>query len=133
MQRQKSFGRRGGLQSGLQRTVAPSRPSVAPLDIKPPAASVVPAPDIRHAAQIAEAPSVDAEVEEWNRMRKARRRSFREPWRSVSIVAGIGFALSSWLLPDSVSDIMQLVTAGLTVASIAAGFGAFSRKSPRPQ
>lgn len=65
---------------------------------------------------------VDREIEEWKAARRLRRRSFREPWRSVSIAAAIGFGLSSWLLPDSVAGVAQLVTLGLSVASFAAGF-----------
>lgn len=65
---------------------------------------------------------VDREVEEWKAMRKLRKRSFREPWRSVSVVAAIGFGMGSWLLPDAVATIAQLVTTGLALASFAAGY-----------
>ena len=65
---------------------------------------------------------VDREVAEWNAMRKIRKRSFREPWRSVCIVATLGLAASSWLLPDSVANVAQLVTTGLAAASFFAGY-----------
>src|SRR5262249_32118905 len=65
---------------------------------------------------------VDAEVAEWNALRKAKRRSFREPWRTTSIVAGVGFGLSSWLLRDSVANITELVTGGLALAAFVVGF-----------
>ncbi len=64
---------------------------------------------------------VDAEIEQWNAVRKARKRSFREPWRTAAIVSTIGFGLSSWLLPDDVSMIVDLITGGLAVGSIIAG------------
>jgi len=65
---------------------------------------------------------VDRDVKEWNKARKVRKRSFREPWRSVCIAATLGFGVSSWLLPDSVDNIAQLVTMGLAAASFFAGF-----------
>jgi hypothetical protein len=64
---------------------------------------------------------VDAELEQWKAVRKARKRSFREPWRTAAIVSTIGFGLSSWLLPDSVSTTTDLITGGLAVGSIIAG------------
>jgi hypothetical protein len=65
---------------------------------------------------------VDRDVAEWKAARKVRKRSFREPWRSVCIAATLGFGVSSWLLPDSVADIAQLVTMCLAAASFFAGF-----------
>ena len=64
---------------------------------------------------------VDRELEEWKAERKRHKRSFREPWRTLSIVCTLGFGLSSWLLPDLVADIAQLVTGGLGAASLFAG------------
>ena len=69
---------------------------------------------------------MEREIAAWNTARKQRRRALREPWRSVSIVAGIGFGLSSWLLPDSVANVAELVTLGLSIASFAAAW----RKPP---
>lgn len=65
---------------------------------------------------------IDREVKEWKKARKIRKRSFREPWRSVCIAATLGFGVSSWLLPDSVADVAELVTMGLAAASLFAGF-----------
>lgn len=65
---------------------------------------------------------VDRELAEWKAMRKVHKRSFREPWRSVCIAATIMFGLSTWLLPDSVATIAELVTMGLAAASFFAGF-----------
>jgi hypothetical protein len=114
MHRQKTFGRK-----------VPEHDSPAPLPAVPKVSHALPEPllpglsslpplDPRH--------DVDAEVAEWNALRKAKRRSFREPWRTTSIVAGVGFGLSSWLLPDSVADIMELVTGGLALAAFVVGF-----------
>ena len=64
---------------------------------------------------------VDAELAQWNAVRKARRRSFREPWRTAAIVSTVGFGLSSWLLPDSVSTTTDLITGALAVGSVVAG------------
>jgi hypothetical protein len=66
--------------------------------------------------------AVEDELEHWKALHKAKKRSFREPWRTCAIVTTGFFALSSWLLPDSVSDVAQLVTVALTVASIWAGW-----------
>jgi len=75
---------------------------------------------------------VDRELEEWNAARKRHKRSFREPWRTLSIVCTLGFGLSSWLLPDSVADIAQLVTGGLGAASLFAGLQGKARIPETP-
>ena len=64
----------------------------------------------------------DRDLAEWKAMRKIRKRSFREPWRSVCIAAVILFGLSTWLLPESVANVADLVTTGLAIASFFAGF-----------
>jgi hypothetical protein len=111
MQRQQSFGRR-----------APPRETLAQPGLKL-ARNEEPRPEPAIAAvpSIELGGDVDREVEEWNAARKVRKRSFREPWRSVCIAATLMFGLSSWLLPDSVADIAQLVTLGLAAASFFAG------------
>jgi hypothetical protein len=110
MQPRKTFGRKAQPQHPPAALRAPA-PRPAPEPSAPP--PVVERHD-----------DVDAEVEQWNALRKARKRSFREPWRTLSIVAAIGFGLSSWLLPDSVSNITDLITGGLGVAALVAGFRA---------
>ena len=106
MQRQQSFGRR-----------APQRE--APKPAPAPAGEARPAPALLARDPDAE---IDREVEEWKAMRKIHRRSFREPWRSVCIAATVGFGVSTWILPDSVETVAQLVTTGLAAASFFAGF-----------
>jgi hypothetical protein len=66
--------------------------------------------------------TVEQELEQWNAARKVRKRSFREPWRSVSIAAGLGFVATSWLLPDSVADVAQVALGVLSAGSFIAGW-----------
>jgi hypothetical protein len=66
--------------------------------------------------------SVEQELEQWKEARKVRKRSFREPWRSVSIVAGLGFLATSWILPDSVAYVGQVALGVLTAGSFIAGW-----------
>lgn len=103
----------------------------------PPVARAAPPPSateeaLQAAAEQLDLYAVDAEVghdvKAWKADRKRAKRSFREPWRSVSIAAGIGFGLSAWLLPDSVADVMQVVTLGLSAAAVYAGL----RRKPEP-
>jgi hypothetical protein len=75
---------------------------------------------------------VDRELGEWKAARKRHKRSFREPWRTLSIVCTLGFGLSSWLLPDSVADVAQLVTGGLGAASLFAGLRGKARIPETP-
>jgi len=116
MTQQRSFGRRGPAQPQPRR--------LAPTAVQPP---VEPALDqARVAAILLDAHTAgagtDREVEDWNALRKARKRSFREPWRSVSIVAGLGFAVGSFVLPDSVAAIGQWLSGGLALVSFFAGY-----------
>ncbi len=75
---------------------------------------------------------IDLEIAEWKAARKLKKRSFREPWRSVAIAATLMFGTASWLLPDSVADIVQLVTLGLTAAAFVAGFSKAPNEKRRP-
>ena len=64
---------------------------------------------------------LERELDEWKAARKLRSRSFREPWRSLSIVAAAGFGIGEWLLPDSVAQIADTLTVCLFAASLYAG------------
>ena len=111
MQRQQSFGRRAPTQREAPKPAPSLRPE--PTDeVRPAPALLVRDPDAE----------IDREVEEWKAMRKIRKRSFREPWRSVCIAASVGFGVSTWMLPDSVETVAQLVTTGLAAASFFAGY-----------
>jgi hypothetical protein len=116
MSSQRPFGRRALSQLPAPRAVARAATPVADK-----AAEEIQAAAILLDAHAADA-DIDREIDDWKTMRKIKKRSFREPWRSVSIAAGIGFGAGSWLLPDSVSTLVQLVTAGLALASFAAGY-----------
>jgi hypothetical protein len=119
MRQQKTFGRKVPARAwGASGVLAfPTMPKIAPAS-----ASESVLPDLPSLPPADHHDDVDTEIAEWNALRKAKRRSFREPWRTTSIVAGLGFGLSSWLLPDSVSNIMELVTGGLALAAFVVGF-----------
>ena len=114
---QKTFGRRAVAQP---RKPPASVRSAAPISPMPMAASD---PVIEAASTPLDAApvDVDAEVEAWKRARKAKKRSFREPWRTLAIVSSVGFGLSTWLLPDSVAAVVGYVTLGLCGGSFYAG------------
>lgn len=115
MQRQSSFGRRRDMQAKAAARPAPSS-ETRPVPVGMAAAAELIAPALELDAK------VDRELEEWKAKRRLHKRSFREPWRSVSIAAAVGFGLSSWLLPDSVASVTDWITAGLAVAAFFAGF-----------
>jgi hypothetical protein len=117
MQRQKTFGCRPALQPQMESRSLPSiePETVTKLDVSPVLPKVFTAPPELSA-------DVGKDFEEWKVVRKTQRRTSREPWRSVSIVAGIGFGLSSWILPDTVAQVAQAVTTGLAGASFLAGY-----------
>ncbi len=68
--------------------------------------------------------SVEREIEEWDAARRQRRRALREPWRTVSIVAGLAFVATSWLVPASVARVAELALGVLSVGSFCAGWRA---------
>jgi hypothetical protein len=67
-------------------------------------------------------PPVEQEIAEWKESPKIRKRSFREPWRSVSIVAGVAFAATSWIVPQEVANVASIGLGVLTAGSIYAGW-----------
>ena len=125
MQPKKTFGRRPQQEQqrpkpALAQVVSASsdEPASQPVNLLPPASE--------------NAVDVDGELKEWKAARKRYKHSFREPWRTLSIVCTLGFGLSSWLLPDSVADVAQLVTGGLGAASLFAGLRGKVRSSGAP-
>ena len=112
---QKTFGRRAIAQPRRSPPVAPTPIATAPLAV--PELVNVAAPQPPDAPAV----DVDAEVEAWNVARKAKKRSFREPWRTLAIVSSVGFGLSTWLLPDSVAAVAEYVTLALCGGSFYAG------------
>jgi hypothetical protein len=59
----------------------------------------------------------DAELETWKQARR-----FVFPWRQVSLMAGLCFAVASFVLPDSVSDVFVWILYGLSGASFYVGW-----------
>lgn len=81
-------------------------------------AQAAPAPPAVHRPAPAprmEAP--DAELEAWKQARR-----FVFPWRQVSMMAGLCFAVASFVLPDSVGDVFVWILYGLSGASFYAGW-----------
>jgi hypothetical protein len=74
-----------------------------------------------------EGPSVEDELREW---KQARKKTFQIPWRQLSLVAGLCFAIASFVLPDSVSDDLQWLLYALAAASFYAGFRKRGQASP---
>jgi hypothetical protein len=127
MQASKSFGRR----AAASPVVSASLPAVrkirsAPVVERREPAPASTAPTVEGAANppANRSLTVEQELEQWKEARKIRKRSFREPWRSVSIVAGLGFVATSSMLqlPDSVSLIAQIALGVLSLGSFLAGW-----------
>jgi hypothetical protein len=114
-----NFGRRSAASSGLPASL----PAIRKTRLRPSAASPASSAESIAEKGTSNPPlTVEQELEQWKEARKVRKRSFREPWRSVSIVAGIAFVGTSWMLPDDVSAIAQVALGVLTVGSFVAGW-----------
>lgn len=126
MQRREHFGRRAASQPAVRRERGPVLRAAPPS--APGLQKAEPIPSVQAILESSTSPDdeLKRDIADYKAMRKIKKRSFREPWRSVSIASAIGFGLSSWLLPDSVDNIAQLITLGLTLASFYAGY----RKRP---
>lgn len=114
MQAGTSFGRKR-----MAPVISAPKPLATPRQAQLPDLPVVPAalqPD-----------PMDRELEQWTKPQKSRARLLAEPWRSLTIVASVGFGFSSWMLPDAVQDVTQVVMGVLTAGGLIAG----RRKSKR--
>ncbi|HUO97706.1 MAG TPA: hypothetical protein VMU01_03515 [Rhizomicrobium sp.] len=121
MQRREHFGRRTAPQREIPRVAhAVARAEPAPPPSPEPAEFLAPAAE--HLELYAGDADLDRELDAWKVTRKAGKRSFREPWRSFSIAAGVAFAVGPFILPDSVADIANYVTTGLFAASVIMGW-----------
>jgi len=119
MQRRDHFGRR----AAPQRIQEPRRPRQAPAAAPLPAAPAEAlGPVAEHLDLYAGEVELNRELADWKATRKLKRRSFREPWRSFSIAAGVAFALGIFILPDTVADIANTVTTGLFAVSVFMGW-----------
>jgi hypothetical protein len=104
------------------RAPEPSPPREAPARAPSPPFVAPPPPIEPNEIDRTEDEAVERDIENWNAMRKAKKRSFREPWRSFAIAASVMFVGAPFLLPGSVSAIVDILTTGLAIASFAAGW-----------
>ena len=66
-------------------------------------------------------PPIDADATEFHEWEKARKRHSGLPWRQLSLMASVSFAVASLVLPDSVSDTLDWILYGLAAATAYAG------------
>jgi len=135
MQPSKSFGRRAAASPALPASlpaVRKIRSAPAVERREPPAVESQPASETFPVAPSNKKLTVEQELEQWKESRKIRKRSFREPWRSVSIVAGLGFVATSWMLPDSVSLVAQIALGVLSLGSFIAGWRVRNQTQQNP-
>lgn len=114
----KSFGRRAPVEPTFMPAIRKNYAPVRSVHREP-----VPLADTS-AEPGSEALAIEQEIEEWNDAHTFRRPSIREPWRSTTIAASIGFFATGWLLPADVATVVQLVLGGLTAVSLWAGWRA---------
>jgi hypothetical protein len=62
--------------------------------------------------------AADEDLLEWT---KARKRSFRLPWRQILFTASVCFGIASTALPESVNDTAQWLLYALAAASFCGG------------
>jgi hypothetical protein len=124
MQQSRIFGRRVSLSAASPPRATKPRapPSVETLQIATDSAPVLRSEDEDVLLPARDPPSLEQELEEWKAARKRRKRSFREPWRTVSIVAGLGLAATSWMVPGSVATVAELALGVLSTGSFLAGW-----------
>jgi hypothetical protein len=129
MQTTKPFGRRASPRPDSPPPVQKLRIEMPAADeAAPPITPQPPVPEVQFELVPAKpALTVEQEIEEWNAARKIRRRSFREPWRSVSFAAGLGFVATSWMLPENVANIAEVALGVLSIGSFCAGW-----RKPKP-
>jgi len=109
-----SFGRRVTPQR-TEQTRAPFTP-VIPVPNMSAVLGTAPAEPIRLSAADAFSPDIDREIEEW-----ARARDRRVPWRQISLIASLSFAIAWFVLPDSVNDVVDWLLLALSGASLING------------
>jgi len=72
---------------------------------------------LRHIAS----PPIDADAAEFHEWKKARKRHSGLPWRQISLMASVSFAVGSLVLPDSAGATLDWILYGLAAASAYAG------------
>lgn len=101
---------------------APVEPAPLMVPAEPEPTDVQPAPPPSADFPKPAPKSVEQELDEWKEMRRIKKRSFREPWRTVSIAAGIALAPTTFLAPPGVATVADLALGVLTVGSFYAGW-----------
>ncbi len=115
-------------QTTFGRRTAPSRQTARGADVREPPETVSKAVHgepldersrelLRHIAS----PPIDADAAEFHEWKKARKRHSGLPWRQISLMASVSFAVASLVLPDSVGDTLDWILYGLAAASAYAG------------
>jgi hypothetical protein len=117
---ERTFGRRADQQPRYRQAkseieVAASKATSTLLSVSPPSSLEM------------TTPSPDEELLAWT---KARKQNFTIPWRQVSLMASLCFAIASLVLPDTLNDNIQLLLYALAAASLYGGF-ARRRKAER--
>jgi hypothetical protein len=127
MAQQKTFGRRTHFPGEPQRRPQPPRVMVAPAPapLSPVAADVLSGHSLPPMGK-AGPPPLDRELEEW---KKARKRTFKIPYRQLLLIASLCFGIASLVLPDSVNDNVDLLLYALMAASFYAWLSGCWRKS----
>ena len=127
MANQTTFGRRTTLQRQPLR-------ATEKLDPVPPSNKYVSAGDTADQSPVAQwktaSPHVDDELQEWKRGRKRRSKSF---WRQLALMASLCFGIASFVLPDSVNDILDWTLYALTAASLYAGLSGRWHSADTPE
>lgn len=127
MANQTTFGRRTTLQRQPLR-------ATEKLDPVPPSIKFVSAGDTADQSPVAQwktaSSHVDDELQEWKRGRKRRSKSF---WRQLALMASLCFGIASFVLPDSVNDILDWTLYALTAASLYAGLSGRWHSADTPE
>jgi hypothetical protein len=114
MPAQKQFGRRGVPQIA-------SRPSSKLADMPAPVDIPVPVEVARD--EIApHSPSLDSEPYDWNEPSRQYVKPAKAPWRTFVVIASVGFGATSWLLPQDVANVTEIVFGVMGAASLYVGY-----------
>jgi hypothetical protein len=112
MVKQRPFGRRIDQQPRFRQAkneiaVAASKASAKLISASPPSSGEM------------AVPSLDEELLAWT---KARKQSFKIPWRQVSLMASLCFGIASFVLPETLNDNIQWLLYALAAAGLYGGF-----------
>jgi hypothetical protein len=110
MVNQRSFGRRADRQPPLRQAKNTIEVAASTATL-----STAPAPPSLEMP----APCPDEELLAWT---KARKQSFKIPWRQVWLMASLCFGIASFVLPESLDDNIQWLLYALAAASFCGGF-----------